>query len=371
MPDHGKSARRHHDEPPASGGGGPAPGKRSRTQDLPAAPREPKHHEMTDVPLADLGLYCDRPEAEDDPGCSLDPQAAAGMFTTIIIDAGSVGDAVQAAITDVKAEVRGAGIEWGITQEVFTMGVLLAIGGAFGAAFAGTAFAARVEKATAFLGKGVRSEVMHGGHAPASDDDYLTYSRDLNSTVAQTIVQSVALLGLDHNGMQALHRTLTDRSIVGQAVLQKHFRDQLALFRVNRIAKVGLEVFGDREVAAPVLVKYRRHTYLVLCQAFGQVHSALALNGANIDTDEEPLTMSSLDFVRIVEPTMHSIMLAAWRHRRPKDPVPALNLNDPADRSKVRWEGTFKLELDHHPDPTGVMYERGDVDAPDPESRSV
>jgi len=367
MPDHGtESARRHSEESPAStGGGGPAPGKRTRSEALPPQPREPRHYDMTDVPLVDLGLYCDRPEAAGDDGCFLEPQPQDNLLKTIAVDASTVGTSVQAAISDVKDEIRGEHIQWGITEEVLYMAVSLLIGGAFGAAFAGTALAARVEKATAFIGKGVRAEVMHGGKAPASDDEFLTYTRDVESAIAQRLVQSVAELGLDHNEMLALHHALTDPAVVGQAVLQRHLRQQLALFRKNRIEVVGALSLG-REVAAPVIVQYRRHSYIVLCKAFGLAHSGLALTGANTGNDEEPLTMQSLEFERIVEPTMHSIMLTAWQARRPGEPVPTLNLNDPRDRDKVRWEGTFKLELDHHPDPTGVMYEHGDIDAADP-----
>jgi hypothetical protein len=359
MPRKHRDAANGADRPEAAAAGDP--GKKTHAERLPGHGAA-VHHEMTDVPLVALGLYCERPEAADDTeGCFLATDRGRLLLQSVGLSAVGFTARIFAAIRAVRDEIRGNHIPWGLTQEMVFMCVSTATASLLGLTATMAVVAARIEKTAAMLGKGVRSEIMHGGStAPSSDEGFLTYLDDRAGALPNVIIQSVAASSLDHREMLALYHALNDPAIVSQAVLQRQIHQQLQLFQINRVARVGDRVFGDRELAAPVLVRDHRQTYMTLCEAFGLRHLAAELNGANTGNTEEPITMESLHFVRIVEPSMHDLMLAAWRQRRPHEPVPHVNLDTRDGRDHVRWEHTFRAELEHHPDPLSLVYQHRD-----------
>jgi len=353
---------------------GRAPGKTTRTQGLPprrtAAPAE---IEMTGYRDLDDGLACDGQEGQTEE-CFLDERAAMRLENKLQNAALLAVIATITAISNVYLDLRTIHKRtWGPLHEfIFTMVTSALIGPIAGAAVAGTARAAvaaaevgavrtawalagaaavdpqRIQGVLTMVSKSFRTALAHPDQSlPADKEGFLKFLQDQAPAIAAGLMEGVATNQLKHHEMLDLLARLTDPQIVGRGAIEARVRTLLKQFGENRIGYVGnvMELGGGYEVAMPIRVTLRKKQYVVLCESFGKEHSALGLNGANMNLEEgvPEMTMESLVFVRIVEDTFHDMVAAEFKAKRKKD-MPTIDFNNPAERKQHRWFADFYKE---------------------------
>lgn len=353
-----------HPAPPT----GRAPGKTTRTQALPAR-REPVEIEMTGYRDLDDGLACDGQEGQTKE-CFLDERAAMRLENKLQNAALLVVMATITAISNVYLDLRTIHKRtWGPLHEfIFRLVTTALIGPIGGAVVAGTARAAvaaaqvgavrtawtlasaatdpkKIQGALAMVSNSFRTALAHPDQSlPADKEGFLKFLQDQAPAIAAGLMEGVAANQLKHHEMIDLLARLTDPAIVGRAAIEARVRTLLKQFGENRIGDVGdvMNLGGGYEVAMPVRVTLRKKQYIVLCESFGKEHSALGLNGANMDLEPgvAKLTMESLVFVRIVEPTFHDLVAAEFKAKRKQD-LPEIDFNLPEARKYHRWFGDF------------------------------
>ena len=355
-----------------------APGKRTRTQDLPPKAKEEQPEiVMTGYPLLDEGLYCDGQEGETE-GCFLDPRASQRLFDMIQTRAHAVCTNYMAAIGNVRLELLiGKGHNWNGAKEIIFMlltnaaigplaGTMaqfaawnaaeLAVRGSVKAAWAVAGVdAAKIAGGLTLASKGLRTQIVHsGGRAPATQVEFTTYLQSLVDPVADNILQSIAAKRLDHNEMLELLARLNDPSIVGVEAIMARVRTLVEQFDDNRIGTVGnvMDLGGGYKVAEPVRVKFKRDEYVVLCESFGVHNSALALNGANLGANQGKAkqTMEGLVFVRMVERPFHGLVEAEYAAKTDGQPMPFVDFNKASERGQHRWFDSMYVDLLHRTD---------------------
>jgi hypothetical protein len=336
--------------------------------------KQPRTARLTGKPLLDKGLYCDRPESEGDPGCHLDKTQGRDLLGMIATAAGGVNMNFLAACQSVRAELVMKHLKsWGVAKELGLLAFGMAISWPLAAAVAGLSAAAVPALAASreaimtgtnhvqgTLQRGVRAELAHDTGGPPKDlIAFVDYLQTLIAPFPGDIVQAVAADNLDHDQMMALLAKLEDQSLIGVAAVRGRILKLLEQYEQNYIPVIGNQMFGTREVAAPVLATLRKKKYAVLCEAFGNRHSALALNGANIDRDQPRITMDSLVFMRIADRFFWPVIQNMWKERRPDEPVLEVNFDDRAQRGQHRWFGDFYTEIMHHPNARELAIEDG------------
>lgn len=356
-----------------------APGKRTRTQDLPPKEEKPEIV-MTGYPLLDEGLACDGQEGQT-PDCFLDERAAQRLFDMIQTRTLAVCLNYMAALGNVRLELLiGKGNNWNGGKEILFMlitnaaigplagtmasvaawsAVDLAVRGHVRSAWAlASVDAAAIAGGLTLASKGLRTQLVHsGGPAPANQVEYNTYLQSLVSPTADNILQSIAQQQLNHPEMLELLARLNDQEIVGIPQIMARIRTLIDQFEDNKIGSIGnvMDLAGGYEVAAPVRVKVRKTEYMVLCQSYGVHNSVFGLNGANMDRDRTPMTMESLTFLKIVEPAFHGLMAAEYKDKRKQD-VPFIDFNKPGEREKNRWFDSLYVELMHNTKARDLAY---------------
>lgn len=364
-------------QPPATSGR--APGKTTRTQHLPARKqKEPDEIEMTGIPLLDEGLACDGKEGKTD-GCFLDPRAAGRLEDMLRTAANAYCLAMLAALGNVVVYIRTKHKgSWGPIQEVIFFAVTSAIIGplagmgasaaaraavqvAFGsnnglawkaAAVLDNLSASRISSALTLFSKGMRNAFAHPpAGIPLDHIEFVQYLQDQVPGFTENIMQGVAEQRLDHREMLELLARFNDPEITSRAKIQARTLELLNQFDLNRIGSIGnvMDLGGGYKVAEPIKVKLRKKEYWVLCESLGTHHSALALNGANMDLEPgvPEMTMESLIYVRVIEESFRPMVASEFKSKR-KTEIETIDFDDRAARRRHRWFPDFYRDVKKH-----------------------
>lgn len=377
------------DAPPIAAPAKPVAGKRTRSERLPSHKRHadaPAETVMTDEPILDLGMACDGHE-EADPHCPLPARAADRLLGLIQVRALEAAHTTLSVIGDVRTDLLTFHEStWGPGHELIFTVITTALFGPIASRFASAA--ARLAVPTAELGltraawaladvnqktivsaltmisKSGRTALAHRSKPiPRDEVGFLDMLAELAGPMASEITDRVANEQMDQLAQLELLARLSDPAIVGRAAIRQRVEELLRLFRSNRLGLIGQRenFHGGYEVAQPHVVTFRGHRYMVLCESRGRKESGLALTGANLDRPPgQPVqTQESLRFVKLVESTVHNMVIAEYRAQRgplegdaPHWPfesgvVPTIDFDDAAMRTRHPWFGDFYVEVQH------------------------
>ncbi|OGH92715.1 MAG: hypothetical protein A2563_03525 [Candidatus Magasanikbacteria bacterium RIFOXYD1_FULL_40_23] len=347
-------------------GNGAAAGKVPATSKLRVKPKqaaEPEEIVMTGHPLLDKGLACDDREGKA-PECPLDERDAKRLEDMVERAGTAYCMAMIMALGNLYLEFKTKHHKtWGPWHEIFFLVVTTAAFGPLGAL--GASVGARAAVGLAMRGatraawtaasidaskligvfttmsKGVRSSLAHRSvDMPTDEIEFIKYMQDQVPGFVENLMQGIAEHELDQLEMLEVVARLQDPDISGRAAIEHRGRTLLAQFGENRIGSIGnvMDLGGGYEVATPVRVRLRKKELMVLCESLGVHHSALALNGANLDLEPgvSKMTMESLVYVKMIEPAFHELVTAEYSGKR-KEEVPFINFDDCAERKKHRW----------------------------------
>jgi hypothetical protein len=349
---------------------GRAPGKRSRTQDLPPK-KEPTHHEMTGIDEVDLA------ESEaTKPGNFLTSDERATLRGNIILVLGLVYAAMLAGFGRVRLEkmLKNEHFWNGFCEILFIsttgpLGGLIArtlskyasqkgfelISDGFNATgkFVESFNEKKVEGISTLLFKGARTQLAHynGGGLPKSEKDFIAGLEAAMGPAVVDVVESLHLL--NDTERVVLYNTLKDPVMLDPGTYAAKGNELIEQFSEAKIGSIGnvMDFGGGYEVATVKKVKIRtgrgkekvNREFVVLLESHGVHNSALALNGANMETDKPKKTMESLVFVRLLPQTMHDLAMKELGQKRGEGAVETLDFNDGSVRSQHRWfnEGMY------------------------------
>jgi hypothetical protein len=349
---------------------GTAPGKRSRTQDIPPK-KEPTHHEMSGEDFID-----NEGDRDGKPGNFMSSEERATLRDGIVLVLGMVYAAMLSGLGRVRLEkmLKNEHFWNGFCEILFIattgpLGGLIArtlskyasqkgfelISDGFNKAgkFVESFDEKKVDGLSVLLFKGVRTQLAHynGGKMPASEKDFLAA---LEAAMGPSIVGVMeSLHKLNDTERVVLYNTLKDPVMLDPATYTAKANELIGQFSESKIGSIGntMNFGGGYEVAMVKKVKLRtgqgkekaNREFVVLLESHGVHNSALALNGANTDESKPKKTMESLVFVRLLPQAMHSLALDELAQKRGEGAVETLDFNDAGVRSQHRWfdEGMY------------------------------
>jgi hypothetical protein len=343
---------------------GKAPGKRSRTQDIPPQ-KEPTHHEMTGEDFID-----NEGDRDGKPGNFMTSEERATLRGNIILVLGLVYSAMLSGLGRVRLEkmLRNEHFWNGFCEILFIattgpLGGLIArtlskyasqkgfelISDGFNKAgkFVESFDEKKVDGLSTLVFKGVRTQLAHynGGKMPASEKDFLAA---LEAAMGPAVVEVLEKLHLLNDQERlVLYHTLKDPAMLDPGTYAAKANELIGQFSEAKIGSIGntMNFGGGYEVAMVKKVKLRtgkgkekaNREFVVLLESHGVHNPALALNGANADESKPKMTQESLIFVRLLPQSMHGLALDELAQKRGEGAIETLDFNDASVRSQHRW----------------------------------
>lgn len=345
------------------------PGKRTRTEALPA--REPRHHTMTDEVLLDQGSACQDKEP-DGESCFMEPWQRERAATMIAHRLGVMLTSQHAALSNVKLyKATKNDHMWNGLMEIVFLAVTgpmigpiaSVLGGKIGGmamtaaelglprtawTLAGGADPSKLTGAITIAFKGIRGQLAHADGRPRDLNAHQQFLTHLQSAAGQASIELMdSVASMTDAELLKFASALKDPSVTGVEEYERRLYELLAQFDENRIEVLGNQMFGTREVALVKRARLRGREYVVLLESFGIKNSALALNGAPDGT-----TMDSLMFVRMVERSMHGLAIAETTRKRGE--VESINFDQRAVRSEHPWFRDMYRAIKSHPNPDEI-----------------
>ena len=308
----------HHAQPDAVSGAavattnhGPAPGKRTKTESLPA----------TGIPFVDDGTACEREADQVGKACFLTETQRTRLVTGVANRAGAVGANARDALQDSRiGELIEQPGGWSALAEFMFYSMTGPIIGSIAAAVKASQYAARTEDVKALLtnvSRAQRKQLQGMLSVQPGKDSRVRFLELVRDSIGpwQAALYEEAPRDLDDEGLTALNDSLDPTTLTVQ-FFKARIADMLSRFEKQKIDQVGVEAIYRHGV--PVYIGRGSARRLVMLEDFG-LHNLAASGGPKprdlvekLGDDKKPI---------VIDKDLEPMAIALYAERTGKTPM--------------------------------------------------